>query len=603
MGAAFVFSPEIIIIPIMGKIRILPPETSRRIAAGEVIDRPASALRELLDNAIDADAHDISVSILQGGIEEITVSDDGYGMPREDLALSIKEHATSKIYEPDDILRARTLGFRGEALASIAAVARLEIATRLRGSSEGWRLASSPLQEPSVESFPCKEGTRVTVRGLFESFPARKQFLKRPQSEAFLCRTTFVERALSHPDITIRWKSSNDLDVIMPGSQKDRIVQCYPELAHMHVFDASSKAESMQVQLVYADISSYRRDRKFLQVFVNRRRVPEWGLINLMEYEFGKYLPGGAHAIAFLFLEIEPSLADFNIHPAKKEVRLKNLAELRALVHTLLSNELTARYRGSTQALEAASPAFGEIVFAPEEGAFYPKFDETQPFTVEERAKDWARDAAFSGPPQNAKVQEGGPQLPADFWQKVKRGQLSSPRYIGRGPGPFLLFELGDTLFILDQHAAHERILYDRIKSKRGESQSLLVPYVLEPQENEHYLKESEQNLDYIGYRIAKEADTWVVEAVPAIAAPQALEALVEWLSQPSPDAGPMDAIAATLSCKAAIKDGDILDQPSAERLIAEALALPEPRCPHGRPIFIAISREKLYTMFGRIIE
>ncbi len=587
----------------MGKIRILPPETSRRIAAGEVIDRPASALRELLDNAIDADARDISVSIIQGGIEEITVSDDGYGMSREDLALSIREHATSKIYEPDDILRAKTLGFRGEALASIAAVGRLEIASRFRGTDEGWRLTGSPLQEPIIGSFPCKEGTRVTMRGLFESYPARKQFLKRPQSEALLCRTTFIERALSHPDITFRWKSSNDLDVILPSSQKDRIVHCYPELSHIHMFDTSFKTDDMELDLVYADISSYRRDRKFLQIFVNRRKVPEWGLTNLMEYEFGKYLPGGAHAIAFLFLEIEPSRADFNIHPAKKEVRLKNPAEVRASVQTMLSNELNARYKGATQALETNSPAFGEITFTPEETPFSPIFDKAQPSVVGEQSNNWVHGAALNMSFQSTNLRQDNSPLPADFWQKVKLGHLSSPRYIGRGPGPFLIFELGDTLFILDQHAAHERILYDRIKSKKGESQSLLVPYVLEPHENEHYLKESEQNLDYIGYRIIEETGTWIVEAVPAIAASQALEALVEWLSQPASDATPIDAIAASLSCKAAIKDGDILDQSSAERLIADALALPEPRCPHGRPIFISISKEKLYAMFGRIIE
>lgn len=577
----------------MGKIRILPPETSRRIAAGEVIDRPASALRELLDNAIDAEAHDISVSIAQGGIEEMTVSDDGCGMSKEDLALSIKEHATSKIYEPDDILRAKTLGFRGEALASIAAVARLEIATRLRASSEGWRLSSSPLLEPTIDLFPCKEGTRVSVRGLFESFPARRQFLKRPQSEAFLCRATFVERALAHPEITFRWRSSNDTQVITPSSPKERIVQCYPELSHIPLFDASFKSEEVQVHIVYADISSYRKDRKFLQVFVNRRRVPEWGLVSLLEYEFGKYLPGGAHAIAFLFLEIEPSLADFNIHPAKKEVRLKHPAEVRSVVHTLLSNELTARYRGAPQPLERHAPMYEDVLSA----------SEARPCAVEEPSGCWKGDAPFHSPSQSAGAQARGTQLPPDFWQKVKQGQLSSPRYIGKGPGPFLLFEMGDTLFILDQHAAHERILYDRIKAKRGESQPLLVPYVLEPQENEHYLRESSQILEYVGYRIARESETWVVNAVPAIAASKALEALVEWLSEPSPDATPIDAIAASLSCKAAIKDGDILDQASAERLIAEALALPEPRCPHGRPIFIAIPREKLYAMFGRIVE
>jgi DNA mismatch repair ATPase MutL len=213
------------------------------------------------------------------------------------------------------------------------------------------------------------------------------------------------------------------------------------------MFDTSSKMDDMQVHLVYADISSYRRDRKFLQIFVNRRRVPEWGLINLMEYEFGKYLPGGAHAIAFLFLEIEPSLADFNIHPAKKEVRLKNPAQVRTSVHALLSNELNARYKGATQALETNFPAFGEIAFTSEETAFSPKFDESQPFTVEEKPGKWVNGAAFGKSSQNANMHQGSPPLPADFWQKVKQGQLSYPRYIGKDRGLFL-FELGDTLFI-----------------------------------------------------------------------------------------------------------------------------------------------------------
>ncbi len=162
----------------MGNIRILPPETSRRIAAGEVIDRPSSALREIIDNAIDADAHTISVSIAQGGIEEITVADDGWGMSKEDLLLSIVEHATSKIYGPDDILKAKTLGFRGEALASIAAVARLEIVSKLRGASEGWRLSSSPLKEPIIEPFACKEGT-FNYEGAFRILSSKTSIFKK----------------------------------------------------------------------------------------------------------------------------------------------------------------------------------------------------------------------------------------------------------------------------------------------------------------------------------------------------------------------------------------------------------------------------------------
>lgn len=582
----------------MGVIRILPQETSRRIAAGEVIDRPASALRELLDNAIDADARDISISIAQGGIEEITVTDNGFGMTKEDLELSILEHATSKIYEPEDILKARTLGFRGEALASIAAVSRLEIASRLRGSNEGWLLRSAPLQSPAIDAFPCKEGTRVTVRGLFESYPARKQFLKRPQSEALLCRTTFIERALSHPHITFRWQSANEAEVLLPGKAAERIARCYPDLAHAPLFEATAEAQGLHVHIVYADISVYRRDRKYIQVFVNRRKVPEWGVLSLVEYEFGKYLPGGAHACAFLFLEIDPGLADFNIHPAKKEVRLKNAQEVHAAIHALLSRELKARYSGSTQDLSARFSDMQEPeFFAADRSQTQLNFAASA--FAETRQQEWgARRPSF--PEAQNQMHSASNPLPADFWQKIRASNKTGPRYIGRGPGPFLLFELDGVLFIMDQHAAHERILYDRLKEKEGTSQSLLVPYLIDPEDNEYLLDKAAKALEFIGYRISKDESAWAVEAVPAIAAAQALEALVEWLHQPSVESTPLDSIAAALACRAAVKDGDILDQKDAERLFAEALALKEPRCPHGRPVLIAFTREKLDAMFGR---
>ena len=584
----------------MGVIRILPQETSRRIAAGEVIDRPASALRELLDNAIDAEARDIAISIAQGGIEEITVTDNGFGMTREDLELSVLEHATSKIYEPDDILKARTLGFRGEALASIAAVSRLEIASRPRSSNEGWLLRSVALQSPAIDSFPCKKGTRVTVRGLFESYPARKQFLKRPQSEALLCRTTFIERALSHPQLTFRWQSANDAEVFLSGTHIERIARCYPDLTHAPLFDAVSEAQGLHIHIVYADISVYRRDRKYIQVFVNRRKVPEWGVLSLVEYEFGKYLPGGAHACAFIFLEIDPGLADFNIHPAKKEVRLKNVQEVHAAIHALLSSELKARYGGSTQDLSARFSDMQEPeFFAADRSQPQPNFAASA--FAETGQQEWGSGWPSFSEAKNQKHAAGNP-LPADFWQKVRENNEQSPRYIGRGPGPFLLFELDGILFIMDQHAAHERILYDRLKTKEGTSQSLLVPYLVDPEDNEHFLEEAAQALEFIGYRISKEESAWAVEAVPAIAASQALEALVEWLHQPSVESTPLDSIAAVLACKAAVKDGDILDQAAAERLIAETLALKEPRCPHGRPVLIAFPREKLDAMFGRAL-
>lgn len=588
LNAAFVFSRKTTIISYMATIRILPLETSRRIAAGEVIDRPASALRELLDNSIDAEAHDISIFIAQGGIENISVVDDGFGMSEEDLALSIREHATSKIYEPDDILKAKTLGFRGEALASISAVARIEIATRQRGSSIGWHLSCEPLKEPKISPFACREGTRVTISGLFESFPARRQFLKRPQSEAFLCRSVFAERAIAHPRLTFHWNSSNNTETMLPGSQQTRILQCYVELAHVPILEATVESEDIRMHLVYADISEYRRDRKLLQIFINRRKVPEWGLLSLIEYEFSKYLPGGAHAIAFLFLEIDPSVADFNIHPAKKEVRLKNAAEIRNAVHEFISKELASRYSHDTRPLESTFAKNAEFEFSPGGGS---------PSGVFEAKNELPRYSA------SVLSQYNHPFSMPDAFSKIARHESAAlPRYVGKGPGPFLLFELQESLFILDQHAAHERILYDQIISKQGDSQPLLVPYILEAHDNERYLEEARDKLEFVGFRIAHEKETWLVEAVPSCAVTRALEALVEWLSMPHSGGSPLDSIAAQLACKAAIKDGETLDPQTAQKLIEDALALVEPRCPHGRPIFLSVSKERLYFMFGRLV-
>lgn len=582
----------------MGIIRILPPQTARRIAAGEVIDRPASALRELIDNSIDAQADDISVSILKGGIEEITVTDNGLGMSEDDLVLCVKEHATSKIYDADDLLRTTTLGFRGEALASIASVARLEIATRPRGSAQGWRLQSAPFQTPLIDPFPCREGTRVTIRGLFDSFPARRQFLKRPQSEAMLCRSIFIERTLAHPALTFRWQSSGESETFLPSTYARRIAQCYPELSRLPLHTIESSSEALRAVVVHADISCSWRDRKFLQVFINRRRVPEWSIVSLVDYAFGSYLPGGAHPCAFVFLEIDPSQADFNIHPAKKEVRLRNAPQVRDALYRLLSEALKKRYSKDFEAVSGApglnmsglgGPDLGPLLIRSQE-PLGQRPVQTAFLHTEEWHEAWHPIAAEQPASQTAIPTQAFPDTSLSF------------RYIGHGPGPFILFELKDSLWIMDQHAAHERILYDRLKAAKGSPQPLLVPHLIDPPEHGSISPDALKALAFIGYEIQHEGSQWVITAVPAIEPAHSLEALEEWLSDPLPDSSPLDAIAARLSCRAAIKDGETLQTTDAERLIAEALALPEPRCPHGRPIFISLSRERLYELFGRIV-
>lgn len=589
----------------MARIHILPSETSRLIAAGEVIDRPASALRELIDNAIDSGASDISVEIEKGGIDLIRVSDNGSGMSKDDLSLSILEHATSKIENADDLLLARTLGFRGEALASIAAVARLEMTSREAGSETSWRLRQETGGEASLDPVAGREGTTVTVRGLFDRFPARRQFLKRPPSEALLCRQVFVERALAHPGVAFSWGSGADSEHYPKAALEERIALLYREIPRSILSRFEIEAGDASFTAVYADPSFHRKDRKYLQVFVNRRRVPEWGFLSILEYAFSEYLPGGMKPCAFLFVEIDPSQADFNIHPAKREVRIKNPEPMKsgvysgflAQLHSTLGSGPTDMSAG--EARETSFPGFSPqpnrfegswsqrapspsiVAGAGTEGAFWDRLQST----AKDPAGGW--NAATRGEP----VPEGHADESPSF------------RYLGRAFGPFLVFEKGEELFILDQHAAHERLLYDEMSSDSMISQPLLVPFVFEGEsdEEEARLKKAMPELERMGYRIEATNSGFVVNAVPSFLGEKGMQVLVDTFREGPIEDNPSKGIKAGMACRAAVKDGELLDDSSARELIRRSLALPFPRCPHGRPIWIKLDRTTLYRMVGRI--
>lgn len=580
----------------MAKIRILGPEAYRLIAAGEVIERPASVLRELLDNAIDAQATEVRVEIAKGGIELIRVNDNGTGMGKDDLILSIQEHATSKIEKADDLLTVTTLGFRGEALASIAAVARIEILSKAESSDSGWRLIKEPDSPLEIEASPARRGTTISVRGLFERFPARRQFLKRPSSEAAQCRQVFIERALAHPSIGFVWSSGAESEHLAPSRLRERIALLYRELPSPLLSVFQAEAAGSAISIVYADPSFSRRDRKYLQVFVNRRRVPEWGLSGSLEYAFSEYLPGGMRPCAFLFVEIDPSLADFNIHPAKREVRIKNAEALKSAIYAAFRPQLRSSLGGGAKPLgwdspqrSIPSPLPGSDAWEKLDGkamdrAFWDRLDSERAA----KGDSWAREDAAPG------GQEDESSLKRSF------------RFLGRAFGPFLVFESNEELYILDQHAAQERILYDKLRAAGGKSQALLVPFVMEipDPELENRLSTVLPELERMGYRVEKSSGQLVVNGVPSILGEKGLSILAESLAdEPGPGAGAeerLNAVAASIACKAAIKDGELLEDRAAAALIAQSLSLPLPRCPHGRPIWLKLDRKTLDRMIGR---
>jgi len=322
-------------------IKALDAETARKIAAGEVIDRPAAVIRELLDNAIDAGASKVQVEISGGGIDRIRVTDNGCGMSREDLAICTDTHTTSKISTAEDLLSLHSLGFRGEALSSIKAVSDLEI-TSTRSGPAAWKLQLGKILPARLNA-----GTVVQVENLFENFPARKQFLKRAAVETALCRTIFLDKALPHYRTEMRFITDGELRFLLPPAQslRERCLAAFsfkePEALF---FEIEGSGEHFSFRIVLGSPDAVRSDKRAIMVFVNGRRITEFGLIQAIEYGSEGYFPNGGHPVAFLFLTVEPSRVDFNIHPAKKEARFQDYGA----IHHAVSSAVGPFYRQQT---------------------------------------------------------------------------------------------------------------------------------------------------------------------------------------------------------------------------------------------------------------
>lgn len=591
-------------------VRELPPEVARKIAAGEVIDRPAAVVRELLDNAIDAGADKITVEISGGGIERIRVSDNGSGMTAEDLAICTKTHTTSKISSEDDLLTLSTLGFRGEALSSIQAVSRLEITTT-RNGRDAWKLSLGKIAPASQSA-----GTVVCIDGLFENFPARKQFLKRPAAETSLCKQTFIEKALAWPGIEFRFATDGTVKQILQKAET-RIERCLdvlePKEPDSFFYSISGSGPGFSFTAVLGSPEVVRSDRRSMMVFINGRRIYEYALLQALDYGAEGHFPNGTHPFALLFVDIEPELADFNIHPAKREVRFRDGAPLHhavsQAVRDFFRNYTIASMRREDQGDRGESQK--ELAPAMYERPAEQRQNNGFPHPVQE-----AIDRAAGGYPRfNAdSFRTRGPSwdsLALDSAQMQSRRQDSPEsavtrdfRYVGQVLGTFLAVEREGIFYLIDQHAAHERILYDELFEHAGEKQELLVPYRIETssEAEDRMLAESTDELDKAGFRLVSEGDgIWQVTAVPVRWRGSRKELSDEILDPSCTGKKLVSKLYATSACRAACKDGSILDPETASRIIASAFALKEPVCPHGRPVWIAMSRDELFRKIGRL--
>lgn len=617
-------------------VKTLNPEVARKIAAGEVIDRPNAMIRELMDNAIDSGADKIIVEISDGGIEKVRVVDNGSGMTKEDLSSCARPHATSKISTETDLLNLTTLGFRGEALSSIAAVTRLSII------SGGYKMRASITEDHLIDPVTPLEGTIVQAEGLFENFPARRQFLKRPASEALMCKNTFVEKSLPATNIAFRFIQDGQIKLDLPKDQSlcMRFVKAMelkenPSLFNVIEFNTEKEDTDFSFQIVIGEPGVYRNNKKDISIFVNGRKIQEYSLVQAIEYGGKGYFPNGTFPVAAAFIKIKPALVDFNIHPAKKEARFKDISQLHHEISSAVRNFFSDYTNRTMKNSENVSKPQEENLFSNEDlvNQALNYVNEKPQFSYSSRAKffgglsntrammpksypenSWtgyaSKKSSFEIKTENKKTDKITEI--SSFVNKTieKYNQISQPdlqkddfHFIGSALGTFLIAEKNNTLYIIDKHAAHERMLFDEIMSNLNASQKLLIPYVIETssKRDDDYLESIKDQLKQIGFNCQNKGNgRWEFTTLQ-----ERWNGTEEELYHTLLDikAEPKDliyAIAASTACKAAVKDGTILEDAAAEKIARAALELKDPHCPHGRPCYTTITRENLFNLVRR---
>ncbi len=650
-------------------IALLPTDVAAKIAAGEVVERPASVVKELLENAIDAGATSIRVDLLDGGLRLIRVSDNGRGIPADELALALARHATSKIQALDDLERIRTLGFRGEALASIAAVSDLTLTSRPATSEVGAAISVQNGALGSVSKAGAPAGTTVLVRDLFASVPARLKFLKSRSTEAGHCLHLLQQYALAYPEV--RFNVSSEGRQVFSTGGDGNLLSALVAIYGLEIADQMIEAQSEprpdqderypppQVSGYISRPGCYKSSRQYLSFFVNRRWVQSRTLNFAVEEAYHSLLLAGRHPIAVLNIQLDPGLLDVNVHPAKTEVKFLRERQVYASVQRAVRAALLEISEAPHLADRAFSPAdwLGEPAvndsLAPEApGAGLPEETSdqqseaghpasgapTMPFRAPPAQPTFAQGPLWGLAPRDWTGRSGTPtQAP---WERGERtrggaagftlptpgaheqfqttGRLPPLRVLGQLAQSYLLTEGPDGLYILDQHAAHERILLEEmvaeLKTRAATSQLLLNALLLEcaPREREA-IEDRLEALRAIGFDLEPFGPaTLLVRAVPGPLAKKILAGsdelrvlLLEIAGYQETGGGHSETweehALANVACKAAIKAGDALSLEEMRALIGQ-LEQVDARysCCHGRPTMVHISLAALARQFDR---
>lgn len=583
------------------KISILPEYISNRIAAGEIIERPASVVRELLDNAIDAHSSRIEVDIEQGGISMIRVADNGFGFEPDGLLLAFERHATSKIKSLEDLDAIRTLGFRGEALPSIASVSRITVESFAQGCPSGSRLKINGGKVDQLEQTACLPGTRITVRQLFYNTPARKKFLKSVKTEYMQIHDTFIDHALTHPSIHFVLRDSGRVVLETPVVDfwSARIGAIFGKKFMAEHIPFRGSHAGIQIQGMVCHPENLRSTGRSQRIYVNGRRVRDRIVTQALYRGYAQFITGNGHPSCILRIDMPPDQLDINVHPAKSEVRFRDSNEIFNLVSSQINQALSGSMKmrlDSTPRHSAGTGAEYDHRMIGGAGLTHADFPAARHQVLESRGVSSASDAGSEAIRQSILI-------PDEEWL-----------LIGQAFNTFILIEYGHNLYLIDQHTAHERILFDsfreRYQSRSIPTQSLLFPVPVELEMPQYeILEEYSELLRSMGVFLESFGrNTFAVTALPDHLAQETPDLLLKNLADELLDVGASERprvaerkMLVSLACRKAVKAGDVMPRAEMESLVKELMRCQTPNsCPHGRPIFIAFDRMEITGKFKR---
>ncbi len=599
----------------MPLIRRLPENLVNRIAAGEVVERPSSALKELVENAIDAGATRIAVKLVEGGLTSLEVTDDGCGMSPDEMALALERHATSKL--PDEAIeQVATLGFRGEALPSIASVARFTIESRPAGAEQGWKRVVDHGEIAAEGPAALPPGTRVRVENLFGKIPARRKFLRTARSEYAACKDVVVRLAMARPDVAISFDHGERRIFALQGGEglANRVAQLIARELKDNVVAIDMDRGDMRLTGI-AGLPTYNRgvaDHQYL--FVNGRPVKDRLLTGAVRGAYADMLARDRHAVLALFLDLPAEEVDVNVHPAKTEVRFRDAQGVRGFIVSGLRRALATGDKRSAQSPDAGAMARWQQEPVREEPppalrSIFEGRDWSAPATgVAEPGRAWHAGEGGTMAEPRGRAEEAVPAdtSAADYPLGIARGQVANT---------YIVAEAQDGLVLVDQHAAHERLVLERLRAAGAEeavarSQALLIPEVVELDETScDRLEEAAPKLAEHGLALERFGPSaMLVRSLPHAIARTDPEKLLRDIDDDLALNGEalllgekLDLVLATMACHGSVRAGRVLRVDEMNALLREMERTPRSgQCNHGRPTWVKLSMEDVEKLFGR---